>query len=96
MGIVEKRTAFIMLFTAFMLFMFLILVLHNTVTKIDAINHNGVVVLCDRGQITIVDQGRVTQTEVQCSDRTQVYFAPEQDDHESSEQREGEQKSQAP
>lgn len=90
MGIAEKRTAFIMLFPAFMLLMFLILVLHNTVTKIDAINHNGVVVLCDRGQITIVDQGRVTQTEVQCSDRTQVYFAPEQDAHESSEQRVGE------
>lgn len=90
MGIEEKRTAFIVLFTAFVLLMFLILVLHNTVTKIDAINHNGVVVLCDRGQITLIDNGRITRTVVQCSDRTQTYFAPEQDDRESSERPAGE------
>lgn len=86
MGIQEKRTAFIMLFPAFTLLVFLILVLHITATKLESINRDGVVVLCNRGQITIVNQGRITQTEVQCSDRTQVYFAPEQDDHESSEQ----------
>lgn len=96
MGNDDKELTFFFLIPVLSLLMTLFVVLHYAATKIDAINHNGVVVLCDRGQITIVDQGRVTQTEVRCSDRTQVYFAPEQDDHESSEQREGEQKFQAP
>lgn len=96
MGNNDKEFAFIFLIPAISLLMALIVVLHYTVTKVDAINRDGVVVLCNRGQITLVDNGRITRTEVQCSDRTQVYFAPEQDDLESSEQREGEQKSQAP
>ena len=90
MGIEEKRAAFIMLFPAFTLLMFLILVLHITTVKLDAIERDGVVVLCNHGQITLIDNGRITRTEIQCSDRTQVYFAPEQDDHGSSEQPVGE------
>lgn len=96
MGTDTKEFAFFFLIPALSILMALFVVLHYTATKVDTISRDGVVVLCNRGQITIVDQGRITQTEVQCSDRTQVYFAPEQDDLESSEQREGEQKSQAP
>lgn len=96
MGNDDKELTFFFLIPALSLLMTLFVVLHYAATENDAINRDGVVVLCDRGQITIVDQGRVTRTEVQCSDRTRVYFAPEQDDLESSEQHVGEQKSQAP
>lgn len=90
MGKEEKLLANIALIWVLAFFVFLASAFYRAVVKVDNINRDGVVVLCDRGQITLVDNGRITRTEVQCSDQTRVYFAPEQDDHESSERPVGE------